>query len=180
MQVRYRDPERTYRVVELVRNRITLSGRRFSRLHSKLQRYEMYASVWSLQSDRLPLSAPRQRKNVCSSTKMPSASGGFVPWPTTGGSAPWTPAGGCAPDPRYSLALPRSPYQTSLLLSQLQTACDAAVCEPVCSANSPWTHQDAAASGEGLGRRVWTEQSGNHVLDGCRTVELLAPPSECD
>jgi len=90
--------------------------------------------------------------------------GGFVPWPTTGGSAPWTPAGGCAPDPRYSLALPRSPYQTSLLLSQLQTACDAAVCEPVCSANSPWTHQDAAASGEGLRRRVWTERPRNHQI----------------
>ena len=48
----------------------------FSRLHSKQQQYQMYASVWSLRSDRLPLQASRHRKNVCSSTKMPSASGG--------------------------------------------------------------------------------------------------------
>jgi len=37
----------------------------------------MYASVCrSLRSDRLPLPASRHRTNVCSSTKMPSASGG--------------------------------------------------------------------------------------------------------
>ena len=71
----------------------------------------MYASVWSLRSDRYHYKLQESAKNVCSSTKMPSASGGFAPWPPTGGSAPGTTLGAPPPDPRYRLALPRSPYQ---------------------------------------------------------------------
>jgi len=61
----------------------------------------MYALVWSLRSDRLPLyKLQESAKNVCFSTKMPSASGGF-PWPRWG-LCPWTPAGGSASDPVIS------------------------------------------------------------------------------
>ena len=45
---------------------------------------------------------PGERKNVCSSTKMPSASGGLHP--------PDPHRGLCPLDPRYRLALPLSPY----------------------------------------------------------------------
>jgi len=62
---------------------------------------------YNLQECKKP---PGERKNVCSSTKMPSASGVFAPWPPTGGSTPWTPLRAPPPDPRYRLALPRSPY----------------------------------------------------------------------
>ena len=50
-QLGYRAPERTYQAIKLVRNRITPPGGRhkcrmsFSRLHSKQQQYQMYASV---------------------------------------------------------------------------------------------------------------------------------------
>ena len=83
-------------MTELARNRITPLGGRHQRrlvsrlgLNSKWQQYQMYASVWSLRSDRYHykiLESPDPR-------------------------APWTPTGGSAPNPRYRLAIPRSPYQ---------------------------------------------------------------------
>jgi len=56
-------------------------------------------SVWSLQSDWLPLQAPGERKNVCSSTKMPSASGGLRPPDHHRGLCPLDPRWGSAPRP---------------------------------------------------------------------------------
>jgi len=62
----------------------------------------MYTSVWSLRSDRLPLQAPGQRKNVCSSTKMSSALGGE--------------RGLCPLDPRLGLCL-QTPVIGSLAIA---------------------------------------------------------------
>ena len=66
----------------------------------------MYSSVRSLRPDRLPLQGPGQRKNVSSSTKVPSALGGFAHLTPTGGSAPWTPAGDSAPRPPLCACAP--------------------------------------------------------------------------
>ena len=94
LAVTNREPERNaprpiaYQATELARNRITPLGGRHQRrlvsrlgLHSKWQQYQMYmyASIWSLRSDRYHYKLQESAKNVCSSTKMLSASGGFAP-----------------------------------------------------------------------------------------------------
>jgi len=72
----------------------------------------MYASVLSLRSDRYHYKLQESAKNMCSSTKMPSASGDFAPPDLPPGALPHgPPLGAPHPDPRYRLALPRSPYQ---------------------------------------------------------------------
>ena len=61
---------------------------------------------YNLQECKKP---PGERKNVCSSTKMSSASGALPPDPSPGALPPGPPLGARPPDPRYRLALPRSP-----------------------------------------------------------------------
>ena len=86
----------------------------------------MYSSVRSLRPDRLPLQGPGQRKNVSSSTKVPSALGGFAHLTPHRGICPLDSRWGLCPQTPVMCLRSRGLYSSPSFCSpQLQATPDA-------------------------------------------------------